>query len=210
MKTQAFPNAYEGVKKIWISEILNLVGAAAMLVAAISILLSASASYDDAVFGLGIVMIIMLGSSIALIVAFIFKIIGINRASLDEPAFKTAFFLVIAGLVVSVVSTVFGKIATVKGITSIASDVIDLAVTVFIIRGIRNLAVKLSDHEIDQKGDTLLKLFIVIYALLLIAHIVALISVEVSAIVSLIAAVLSLVQAILYLLFLNKAKTMLE
>lgn len=214
-----YPNAHDGVKKIFVAEILSLIGsflsAIVLGFSLLGIIAIEENSDTGAVAAFGGIALFGLAAAVILIIAFIMQIIGVNRAAIDEPAFKTALYLIIAGIVISLLSSFFGNNATVQAIFSIISDVIQLAITIFIIQGIRNLAVKLNNPDMDAKGNNIFKIICAVYILIFIARIITLIfngtaSKTIAGVFTIIAAVLTILQYVFYLLYLRKARFMLE
>ena len=99
-----FPNALQGVKKIYKAEILSLIAAACIIIAGLLAIVAAAGE------SLGVVVIAGIfgvASAVLLIIAFIMNIVGVKRASLDEPAFKTAFYVLIIGIIAGIVMGAF-------------------------------------------------------------------------------------------------------
>lgn len=219
-----FPNGYQGVKKIFTAEILDLIATICLIVGAImALVLVASAGAESvsgaAVGGLGTT-IFMGAAFVLIIIAYIFKMIGMKRAGRDEERFNTAFIFAIFALILTVVGSV---IQSITGTTTIWDDLIktiatlfELFVTLYIVNGIQALAQKLNHDELVAKGQTYYILFIILYILRLIASVlpvffgVSATAVMISGIMVLVAAVLSLVVYIVYLSLLSKAKKMLK
>lgn len=217
-KRMKFNNAYEGVKKIFTAEILSLiVSICSTITQALPVIaLAAAASKSDTgtFASLGGFAVFAIGSIVLAIIAFILKLIGVSKASKDEPAFKIAFYMIFVGIAASVVSGIFSSNPTVHSIVALVIDIIDLAVTVYIIQGIMNLAKKLNDESMVDKGKNIFIIIIVIYMLIIIAQIVNLIigsaaALVISAVVIIVSGILSIIQYFLYLSYLNKAKKML-
>ena len=213
-----FQNAYEGVKKIFTAEILSLIASVCTTIEMVLTVVGVSAASNDSAGGtvaaLGGVVVLGLGAMVLAVISFIFQLIGVNKASHDEPAFKIVLYIIFAGIALSVIGGAFSGNATVKNITTILSSAVNLAVTVFIIQGIKNLAARLNNDEVINKGDTIFKIIIASYALIIIAQIVAAIAQNgtgaiIALVFILIAGILSIVQYILYIIYLNKAKQML-
>lgn len=114
----------------------------------------------------------------------------------------------------SVLGSILSNAPVAKSIFDMLTSVSNLAVMVFIIQGIRNLADKLGDSAIDQKGASIFKVLIGMYVLIIIAQLIVLIfrngpGALVAAVLALIALVIQLIVFILYISFLSKAKAML-
>ncbi len=203
-----FPNAYAGVKKIFTAEILSLIASVCLTITLaftyLGVVSAQENSTTGAVASVGGIALFGIAAAVIAVVAFIIKIIGINKASLDEPSFKIALYLVIAGIAVSVISGFFQNNSTVQTIFSAVSDIIDLAISIFIIQGIRNLSVALNNEEMDNRGSTLFKIIIIVYALVIIARIISLIFSSnagriTAGVIAIIAGILDIIQYILFL-----------
>jgi len=186
-----FPNALDGIKKIRTAEILGIIVA---LVAAVT----------------GII------AGILSIIAFIMRLVGYSRAGKDEPSFKTALYVAIAGIVLSVLSSVFAKNATISAIFKVLIDVCQPIATYLVITGIMNLAGKLGNTEMKERGTKLFKIIIAMYVIAIIIDIVSAIfgknatTAAISGVLGIVAAVLSIVTLVLYLGYLKRAVQMLE
>lgn len=212
-----FENAYLGVKKIFTSEMLALIGAVCGMVSllfAYVIKDKINAETVDNATAAGGTGFLVFGAiaGVCLLVGFILMILGVNKAKADEDAFKTAFIAIFVALIAGVVASFISQ-KTINGILTIVSDVAELMITIYIIEGIRNLARKLERKDMDEKGNNLFKMIIAMYALVIIARIILAIfgskSEVVAAILVVGAGVVEVVQYILYLVYLKKAKEML-
>lgn len=212
-----FENAYLGVKKIFTSEMLALIGAVCGMVSllfAYVIKDKVNAETVDNATAAGGTGFLVFGAAagILLFIGYIMMILGVNKAKADEDAFKTAFIAIFVALIAGVVASFISQ-KTINGILTIVSDVAELMITIYIIEGIRNLARKLERKDMDEKGNNLFKMIIAMYALVIIARIILAIfgskSEVVAAILVVGAGVVEVVQYILYLVYLKKAKEML-
>lgn len=221
-----FPNAANGVKKIFTAEILSLISSVCVFVT-IVLMLAALASTAGAVSdgsdgaavsalasGAGTV-VFGIATVVLAIIAFILNIVGITKASKDEESFKMALYALIGGIILSVIGSAFTNVnGYVSSIMQALQVVADLLVLLYVIQGVRYLALKLNRPDIDQKGQNLFKIIFCVLVLQFIARMVVVIfggqaASVTAAVIALIAVVLSFVQYILYLAFLAKAKKML-
>ena len=164
-----FPNASQGVKKLFTSEILNIIAGFLLFIGAIGAAIAAagamSAANQDSLTGgqtaalLGggaSTAICMFGGLVISIIAYIMMIVGLNNARKDDSNFNTAFIFVFVSLILSVISSfipgVFGQIL------SSISQLATMFVTVFIILGIRSLAIQLGNQQVENKGKTIVAL----------------------------------------------------
>ena len=220
-----FPNAANGVKKIFTAEILSLISGICMfvmivlLVVALAAAKAVSGGADGAAAGAVAsgagTLVFGIGSGVLAIIAFILNIVGISKASKDEESFRMALFAVIGGIILSVIGTAFNSVnGYVSSIMQALQVVADLLVLLYVIQGIRYLSLKLNRPDIDQKGQNLFKIIFIVLVLQFIARIVVIIfggmaASITAAIIALIAVILSVIEYILYLAFLAKAKKML-
>ena len=213
-----FPHAFDGVKKIFTAEIIQLVAAILVLIVYVLnviILAIAPGANVDTVLGVGAVLFSIIGvlsivMGIASIVAFIIYIVGVVRAGNDEPKFKTMLILIIANIIVSLVSNNIQNVVVIS-ILSIASTVITALVGIFLIQGIISLAQKVGDANVEAKGYSLLK---VIYVICILSVILGIVNIFlptgiISYILYVIISILSVCQYILHLMLLKSAKEML-
>ena len=219
-----FPNGFHGIKKIFTSEILDLIASVCMIVCAVlTIVFLASADADAAggaiAGGLGAVAF-LLAALVLSIIAYIFKLIGIKRAGRDEERFNTAFIFAIFALILTIVSSV---IASITGTNSIWDDLIktiatlfELLVTLYIVNGIQAFGERLGHEELVQKGRTYFIIFLILYILRMIASVIPVFfganetTASISGTMLLVSAILSLICYILYLALLGKAKKVLK
>ena len=220
-----FPNAANGVKKIFTAEILSLISGICMfvmivlLVVALAAAKAVSGGADGAAAGAVAsgagTLVFGIGSGVLAIIAFILNIVGITKASKDEESFKMALYALIGGIILSVIGSAFTNVnGYVSSIMQALQVVADLLVLLYVIQGVRYLALKLNRPDIDQKGQNLFKIIFCVLVLQFIARMVVVIfggqaASVTAAVIALIAVVLSFVQYILYLAFLAKAKKML-
>lgn len=213
-----FPSAFDGVKKIYTAEILSLIVSVLVGLAAILGLAGAVAaeagSDGGALASFGGLAVFGLAASVLGIISFIMKLVGINRAKLDEGEFQKAFLYVILGIVLSFVSGFFNEKPLIASIVDVVSSVLRLLVTLYIISGIINLANRLNDRGMAESGRTTLKLYLCAAVLAIIVDLVSTITLgkglqEIYNILGIVAAVLSIVSYIFYLRYLSKAKYML-
>ena len=135
-----FPNAYKGVSRIYLAEILSLVAAILGIVSAIVV----AAGSGGTGAGLAIGGSFFLAVTTVLILAgFIINIIGVSNASHDEPAFKTALLFIVLGILCSIVGSIFAGNPVIYSIALIVSRISEILVFWFCINGISNLAVAL-------------------------------------------------------------------
>lgn len=220
-----FPNAAAGVKKIYTAEILSLIAAVLGFFASIAFLAFSGAAgtaiaedeiSDAAVTGMvaggALTVVLGIGVAVLTLIAFILKLIGINKAKLDEPYFNSAFIFVLVGIGVSVLAAIFTSSETLNGIFSAVSNIASLCVTICIIKGIINVAKRSQNNALADKGTSVLKLIAAVYIISIISNLLSAIFKSsqalqtIAGILGLIAGVVAVVYYFIYLSLLSKAK----
>ena len=204
-----FPNALSGVKKIFLAEIISLAATALGLVVS-AIFAAENSTVNEAIAILSIaVMVVSL-------IAFIIKLIGLNEARKDEVGFSKAFFIVFAGIIVSVIGSFFAEGSLGGDLFKTLGNICEFLITFFIIGGIMNLAEKLNDAEMIAKGKKILAMVITAWAIAIVAGLVGTLlggsdtALAIAGVLIIISAVVEVVAYVIYLIYLAKAKKMLE
>ena len=159
-----FPHAYKGVTKLFIAEVITiiatLVGLTSAIVAVINIDNTAVAATLSA---LAIV------SGVALIVAFVLELIGLLQGKADEDRFRSAFFAIIFAIIFSVAATIIGSLnlgnggAIAANVLSTLATIISVFVSVLILLGLSNLADRLGNQPMVEKGHRLINWVIILF-----------------------------------------------
>ena len=203
------------------AQILAIFGTVFLALSAIfTILLSSSGNTgtaNDSNSFLAVMMIVAFVVFTAVtVVAAIMHLIGLVRAGRDERAFRTALFAIIVNMVFIVLGTIFSgmKNDTMSSLMNLFSTIMDMVAFLYVIQGIRNLAIELGNDKIDRMGGNIFKIILIVLVLEFTANIIVLIIGGqtfgiVAGVVALIAAILSFVQYILYLIFLARGVKML-
>ena len=208
-----FPNAYKGVVKILIGEILQLVSAvflAFFSVLSIGAALASAVSdqMDAAKLQIGqAVTIVGLIGLLLLIVGYILNIVGLWQAAKDEKyTFRVAFYAVLALLALSIVTGILVGLGFSADICNLLNRVLSIALFVFTVGGIRSLAGSLKRRDMVTFGKVIL---IIIVAITLCSAVLAVIP-SLDGILGIVSFVLVLISAVLYLVYLFKARKMLR
>ena len=98
-----FPNGYKGVKKLFASEILNIVTTLLLFVTAVLNIINSKKSSDDRF--IAAVFILLLIAGIVAILSFLLQIIGINQSRKDGRYFGSALIFLFAGIPADVVAS---------------------------------------------------------------------------------------------------------
>ena len=166
-----FPNAHNGLKKVLTAEILSFAAGFLLLLTGIFTAVAGALSEKNAAdeTTIGILGLVGLGLLIAFsavgILTVILKILGLKKASNDEPAFKTAFYASLFSLALSVFEMTLNAISrdSVARIFTTAISILDIVIIIFVIQGIQNLAEQLENDKMVKAGQVLMILIAVAY-----------------------------------------------
>ena len=159
-----FPNAYKGVKKLFITEIISVIVAFLMMVASVLLALGKN---NDALLAAGGA--IALAGGIALIVVFIIQIVALYQGGKDEIRIKYAFFLTIFAIVLSLISSIFTSIKSVPVLVDIGGyintliKVVELVALEYTLIGIAVLMDKLGNSSLANRGRSLATAVLILF-----------------------------------------------
>ena len=213
-----FPNAFRGVKKIWLAELLMLLAAVVgiiliVVIAANSTLVDGQVVVDKVAVETPAAILGICTALIAL-VAFVLNLVGLINARKDDSAFQIALFVTLLGIVASVISSIWSSN---QGLTKWMDTVLTICsmfASYYVLTGIANLAEQYPDpatKSLALKSRTLVEgTFCATAIFKLIINIFKIQDGStIYTILSIIALVLELVSYILYLRALSKGKKML-
>lgn len=206
-----FPNALEGVKKIYKAEIIALIGGIVGFVAAILALVGAKSGSVGGLAGGGFLII---AASVLFIIAFIMNIVGLNKAKPDEENFKNALYMVLVGIVLSIVVGATKEGTLIHTLGESLSNICNLLVNYLVATALLNLANRLGDAAVAQKAKTVRTLLTVVWIIALVLQVIGNTFTAkagtIAFILVLIASVIEIIAYIIYLVLLCKARRMLE
>ena len=213
-----FPNAFSGVKKIWLAEILMLL-AAVIGIIMIFVIAGNSILVDDViVFNEGAagtpVAILGIASAVIALVAFILNLVGLIIARKDDSGFRIALLVTVLGVIASAVSAIWSTNAGLVKWMDTLTTIFSMFASYYVLTGIANLADQIPDAEtkaLALKSRTLVEgsfCLTVIFKL-----IINIFNIQngstIYTILAVVATLLELVSYILYLRALSKGKKML-
>ena len=212
-----FPNAYRGVKKIWLAEMLMLLAAIVGIVIVIVAAMNGSMVGEDIVISEGVktpIAILGIVTAVILLIGFILNLVGLINANNDDSAFRIALLVTILGVVASAISAIRSNNETLNKWMDTAITICSMFASYYVLTGIANLAEKMSDaatKALALKSRTLVEgsfcataLFKLIISIFKIQN-----GSTISTILAVVALLLELVSYILYLRALSKGKKML-
>ena len=209
-----YPNAANGINKIFMSEVIAL--AASVIVLVCSVIGVLCFENSELVFLMGIMALVVLFALLIFVLSYILQIVGIVRASKDEPAFRVSLIAIIAALVITVLESIFYQSNHfVTFIIEIAGDVARFFLVHYIIHGIMHISEHLGRHDITKKGTRIFRVIYIAIGFEIIVRIFELIfgkevGEQLSLPFGIVADILSVVEYILFLTYIGKAVKMLK
>ncbi len=209
-----FPNALEGVKKVYKAEILFVISGALAVVAAILALAGGAAGVG---IGVAVGVVLLFSVPVLGIISFIMNIVGLNKAKKDDPAFRNALYATVIGIAASVL---LGISRTAESVLTIVGDTLTnvclFLSTFFVCSALIRLAKALGNSGMMEKGEKARSVLTTVYIACIGLSAVSAVFVKarnaavITSVILLASAVLRLVAYVIYLRFLGKARTMLE
>ena len=213
-----FPNAFRGVKKIWLAELLML------LAAVIGIILIFVIAANSTLVGADVVVnkeavetpaaILGIATALIALVAFVLNLVGLINAHKDDAAFRIALLVTVLGIVASAISAIWSNNQVLNKWMDTALTIFSMLASYYVLTGIANLADKYPDpatKALALKSRTLVEGSFCATALFKL--IISIFKIQdgstISTILSVVALLLELVSYILYLRALSKGKQML-
>ena len=207
-----FPNAAKGIKRIFIAQILLILTSVVSSIG--SSMHGTGGTPDDATMTV-IVALFAVAGLISLI-AFVLNLLGLNDARKDDGNFQTAFIITLVGIAVSVVQFIFSSNSMVADLMNTFSTICEALIVYYVVKGIISLAGQLGDDDMVARGKRLVTLVLVMWGVTIALQIVALFFngsealLAIGGILAIIGYILTIVVYVLYLLYLARAKKMLE
>ena len=212
-KNMKFPNAFAGVKKLYIAEILAIIALILTLITTVAAFFTIGVidrGLEEAVNpSLVVTGVFAIVTAILVLIAFVLDLVGLSQAGKDEPTFKYALIVAIVGIVASAASSFLPDGAGKELLTLLYEIGINL-VAVFSIAGIMALAKKSMNAEMEERGTFLLKLIIASIIIANVADIIYRFFANGAVVLGIVAIVIDLAASLLYLGYLNRARKMLE
>lgn len=164
-----FENAYNGVKKLFISEIISIVSSLLAIIMPI-LYMAANKSNDEILIRINTVL--GFGGSVLLLAAFVFQIFGLNEAGKANVKIKYAFYCIIFAIILTSVNAGLNSIVnkdyfldTVIRIFNIGIDVLTVFVAYYVLSGISTLANKLGNEKMAKRGIFLSKVILILFVI---------------------------------------------
>ena len=155
-----YPNAAKGIRKIWLAEILGILGvvlAIALVFMVASNHIDTSMSGEEAVQAMeaakigGPVLVLGIGMMLLMVVSYILNFVGIFNASKDEEGFKRALWVLLAcivfGLAAGFLENSNPKVAN---WLKVPSTLFELVVAIYVLEGIGSIATSLGRQDVAK------------------------------------------------------------
>jgi len=215
-----YPNAHDGIKKIYLGEVLSLIAVVVGSIAGIAAVIGykvSEAGTDEigasaAFVGGGIVVVI---AGILALAAFILNILGISNASKDEPFFRKAMLWLVIGLIGSVATGMTKEGSALNLAADLVYQIGQIFVTFYVIDGVVSLAHKVGSSEVAAKGAKLKNVIIGIYVISLVLTVISKFvsgsdtMTVIAGVIAVIALIAMVIAYFMYLNLLSRAKQML-
>ena len=208
-----FSNAYNGISKIFLAEILSIFAAitaivgAALLIAGVDI---AKQSTEVSVSGFSIGGgLFILATCIIGLVSLILYIMGLSRAAKDEKAFKSALTAALVGVIASIVAGIFANNDFVYTFATIIGKFTELVAFFYSISGICGLAALMQNQDLTDRSMSLMKIVcvvLVVSAILIIVTAFLPATNPLTSFLTIFSSICSIVAYIMYLVILSRAK----
>ena len=213
-----FPNAFRGVKKIWLAELLMLLAAVigiilvfviaanGTLVGEQEIVINEAAKTPISILGIF--------TTVIALIALILNLVGLINARGDDAGFRIALLVTVLGIIASAVSAIWSTNQVLVKWMDIAVTIFSLFASYYVLTAIANLADQYPDaatKALALKSRTLLEGSFCATAVF--KFIINIFKIQdgstIYTILSIVALVLELVSYLLYLRVLTKGKKML-
>ena len=138
-----YPNAFSGVKKIWLAEMLMLLAALLSIVLIFMVALNSTMEGEELIISDGIAGtagVITIFAALVALVAFILNLVGLIAARKDEAAFNSALIITLLGIAASAVSSIWSNSGRLVRIMDVVTTLCNLYASYYVLTGIANLA----------------------------------------------------------------------
>lgn len=201
-----YPNAAAGLKTLYQAKLVGLISIVLVIVPIVLV----------------IVPIVQVLAVAAMLIAGFLALVGLAQCRKDDKGYRTAFNMVIAGLVTNLAASLVSAYAGAEGfagicsnILSIATDVLSLASLYFVcITTNRLLKETAAAKNLIDRGIVVWKLNVVCTVILLVCYLLRMIPGNIAAIIAgylaIFAVIAQIIGTVLYILYLRNAYRALE
>lgn len=201
--------AARGLKQMFLSQILAIIGLVCTVIAGIAAIGMAGAALTGSVSGTvgaaGAAGLFGIAAGVLSILSLIFQLLGLNKAGHAHEGFKSAFTLSIINLVLSVIKTfVPGVFGTILNVVSI---VLGFLVVSHVCTSAGELLRGVGDENEANRGATVRTIYMVCAAVNVVCALLGLINAlsGIASVLSGLSSIVGLVGLIIYMIFLKKS-----
>lgn len=172
-----YPNAANGLKLMFIGQILAIVGV--------------------------LLIWVPLVGSLIVIAGGVVEILGLYKASGDDESYRTALMFIAISVVVNLIAG-FLEPGILTSLLSVVATILSLLAVIQVCTTTSNLLHSVGNEALSQRGSTVIKLYVVCTVVSLACSVLGVIPIVniVAGLVSIVAAIAQLVGYVLYLMFL--------
>lgn len=206
-----FPNAAKGVKKIFVAEIMALIGA---ILLGTGIVFGIDGLFGEVVWMEIVSIVFIFGSAVLLLIAYINNMVGLGQASRDDQGYKVALWMMIISMILSILFTIFEGLATTYLIMNMfctsalfLANLLEMFSILVAIRTTEKLLVLKGDALLAATGEASVFLMIVPFLITALLRIITIFTPNfIDMILSIAATVIVTFGYIMYLSFLSAAR----
>lgn len=204
-----YPNAYKGITKVLISEIMTIILSIYAVIGLTSLGEELNNKSEDvALAGLAVS---ILGITIAAVVALIIYLVGLVQAKKDEYTFKRALIMTLIALLLEIADLVFEYVNPAIGEwCEFGSEVFELLAFEGVVSGVEILGVAIGNEKILSIGKKMRVVVTIIWVALIGAKLMEFISDDISEVVKYINGIMEVIDHVLYVILLFTGRKMLK
>lgn len=206
-----YPNAAQGVKKLYVAEILSLIGS---IILGAGIVFGIDGLFNDVAW-MALLSVALIGAAgVLLLISSINNLVGLSKASKDDQGYKVAFWMMIISMILSIIfCSISGVAKTMVSMNILAnfclnmSTVLELLSILLAIRTTEKLLVLKGDAILAATGEVSLFLMIAPFVVTVLLRIITFFTPAIiDTILSIVATVVQVFGYLMYLSFLSAAK----
>ena len=156
-----FKCASKGTAKIFTGEILELISLVAIMIGGALGIAALAFAGEESVEGFAVsgiaALVLIIGGAVVAVIAYIFELIGFNKAGSQNGNFKTALYLVLFSFALTIVNAIISMVAKSDLSSSIVMTVktaLDAAVTIFVLNGCYELLTEKGNTSLAEQATT--------------------------------------------------------
>ena len=169
-----FENAKKGLGKIYKAEILSIIAVIIGIVSAVIMVALGKAIESEGTTANAVDVVSIISLVVALIigiVSFFLNLTGVVAASKDDEGFKNAMYIVIVGIVASILASILSsRNPSLANIFNSVNDIAELLVFYYVISGCVSIAKQRGDEALVSKGTKVKNVIMVVWIVSLVLN----------------------------------------